>query len=245
MNITSVGGRELYSILLGDNSPFGKPYNANPVELNETLNGERIEISNALKADPTKFQVSDIQNATSKIRRADCFEPSASFNLTELPKDKSSDNFERANDIDINDERVQSIVNNYIKVSLGSGMKGGIPTKERISEYYGNMAKRLDTAYSDGKFTKDEYDELNKMLSEHMEHITVCAERKAARRAIGGERGSLSPAAARPVILKQLSMTSEEYMAEMDAKISEYVEKHFKIDRTSLLAMFNSIRYGK
>ena len=40
-------------------------------------------------------------------------------------------------------------------------------------------------------------------------------------------------------------MTSEEYMAEMDAQISEYVEKYFKIDRTSLLAMFNAVRYGK
>ena len=235
MNITSVGGRELYNILLGDNSPFGKPCNAKPVELNETLNGESIEISNALKADPSKFQVSDIQNSTSKIIR----------DLTKMPKDNSSDSFERANDIDINDKRVQSIVNNYIKVSLGSGMAGCIPTKERISEYYGNMAKRLDTAYSDGKFTKDEYDELNKILEEHMEHSTVCAERKAARRAIGGERGSLSPAAARPVILKQLSMTSEGYMAEMDAKISDYVEKYFKIDRNSLMQLFNSFRYGK
>ena len=46
-------------------------------------------------------------------------------------------------------------------------MAGGIPTKERISEYYGNMARRLDVAYSDGKFTKSEYYELNKMLEEH------------------------------------------------------------------------------
>lgn len=245
MKITSIGGRELYSILLGNDSPFGKPYSANPIELNETLAGDRVDISNAVKANATKFQVTDIKSDTSKIKRADCFELSVSFNLTELPKGKSSDYFVKANDIDINDERVQSIVNNYIKVSLGSGMAGGIPTKERISEYYGNMARRLDVAYSDGKFTKSEYYELNKMLEEHMEHTAVCTERKAARRAIGGERGSLSPAEARSVILKQLSMTSEEYMAEMDAQISEYVEKYFKIDRTSLLAMFNAVRYGK
>lgn len=36
-------------------------------------------------------------------------------------------------------------------------MVGVIPTKERISEYYGNMVKRLDAAYSDGKFTKGGY----------------------------------------------------------------------------------------
>ena len=43
-------GRELYSILLGNDSPFGKPYGANPIELNETLAGDRVDISNAVKA---------------------------------------------------------------------------------------------------------------------------------------------------------------------------------------------------
>lgn len=241
MNITSIGGRELYSILLGKESPFGS---SSSVELNETLEGSRIDISKVLNTDPTKFQVTDIQNDMSKLKQADYFETSASFDLAKLPKDTSSDYFERANDIDVNDKHIQSIVNNYVKVSLGSGMVGGIPTKERISEYYGNMAKRLDTAYSDGKFTKEEYDELNKMLEDHMEHSTVCAERKAARCAIGKERGSLSPAAAKPIILKQMSMSSEEYMADMDAKISEYVEKYFRIDRVSLMQLFNRIRYG-
>ena len=63
MNITSIGGRELYSILLGNDSPFGKPCSANPIELNETLAGDRVDISNAVKANATKFQVTEIGRA--------------------------------------------------------------------------------------------------------------------------------------------------------------------------------------
>lgn len=242
--ITSMSSRELYKILTGYDYPHGS--SSGWTELKETINGENVDVSKAV--DAAKAQEMTIGSDLSKITMSDRFESSDKIVFAELQAEsskKSSDRFESANDIDINDEHIQSVVNNYIKVSLGSSMPGGIPTKERISEYYGNMAKRLDTAYSDGKFTKDEYDKLNKMLEEHMEHTTVCAERKAARRTIGGERGSLSSSAARPVILKQLSMTSEEYMAETDSKISEYVEKYFKIDRASLLAMFNSVRYGK
>ena len=117
MNITSIGGRELYSILLGKESPFGS---SSSVELNETLEGSRIDISKVLNTDPTKFQVTDIQNDMSKLKQADYFETSASFDLAKLPKGTSSDYFERANDIDVNDKHIQSIVNNYVKVSLGS-----------------------------------------------------------------------------------------------------------------------------
>ena len=68
---------------------------------------------------------------------------------------------------------------------LTLGMDNGIPTKERIAEYYGRMAKRLDEAYEAGKFTKEEYDYLNAGIAERMEHSTACAEDTAARRAVG------------------------------------------------------------
>lgn len=42
-----------------------------------------------------------------------------------------------------------------ICVRLASDIHGGIPTEERIAEFYGGMAKRPDDAYSEGKFTKD------------------------------------------------------------------------------------------
>lgn len=34
-------------------------------------------------------------------------------------------------------------------------------------------------------------------------------------------------------------------MAEQDRMTSEYVEKYCKLDRVSLMKLFNSIRYGK
>lgn len=237
MNITSVGGMELCNILLGKDSPYWKSSNEF-VELNETVQGDSVDFSKVV-VDPEKSKDFELHTEElGKLKKVDRFEYSDSI-TSDISKSTSSDYYGRVTERDL------GVMDYYIKVSLGSGMINGIPTKERIAEYYGDMAKRLDTAYSEGKFTKDEYDELNGMLLDHMEYITVCAERNKAFYAIGKEHGSLSPAAAKEATLKKLSMSSEEYMAEMNAKISEYVEKYFKIDRVSLLELFNKIRYAK
>ena len=85
MNITSIGGRELYSILLGKESPFGS---SSSVELNETLEGSRIDISKVSNTDPTKFQVTDIQNDMSK----DSLNKSL-FKTTQYPKFRLNEHF--------------------------------------------------------------------------------------------------------------------------------------------------------
>lgn len=117
---------------------------------------------------------------------------------------------------------------------------GSVPTKESIAEYYGNMAKRLDTAYAEGKFTKEEYDYINKGIAERMEHSADCAEETAAFFKVGHDR-SMSQSS----FEKRMSMTREERKADLRDEINEYIEKYFKIDRALLLAMFNSVRYGK
>lgn len=132
-----------------------------------------------------------------------------------------------------------------IRAGLESGYTNGLVTKERIAEFYGAMAKRLDEAYKEGKFTGSEYGELSEMIEMRVEKQATLTERLTASYALGRERGSLSPAAAKEAILRKQSMTSEEFMAEQDKLINEYVEKYFKIDRTSLMQLFNSCRYGK
>lgn len=132
-----------------------------------------------------------------------------------------------------------------IQLELERGYTNGIVTKERIAEYYGAMAKRLDEAYAEGKFTKDEFDELNEMITSQVEKDAGLYERLKASYALGKERGSLSYEAAMEVIHRQKNMTSEEFMAEREQMISDYVEKYCKIDRIALMKLFNSIRYGK
>lgn len=132
--------------------------------------------------------------------------------------------------IDFNDINVWRTVTSRSIIELGRGIEGAVPTKERIAEYYGNMAKRLDEAYAEGKFTKEEYDYLNEGIAEHMEHSADCAEETAARRAVGYNR-SMSLQS----FEKRMSMTREERKADLKAEIDEYIEKYFKIDRTSLM----------
>ena len=132
-----------------------------------------------------------------------------------------------------------------IRSDLQSGYTNGLVTKERIAEYYGAMAKRLDDAYKEGKFTDSEYGELNEMIETRVEKQAALTERLAASYALGKEWGNLSPDAAEEAVLRKHSMTSEEFMAEQEQKINDYVERYFKIDRVALMELFNSIRYGK
>lgn len=132
-----------------------------------------------------------------------------------------------------------------IRADLESGYKNGLVTKERIAEYYGAMAKRLDDAYKEGKFTDSEYGELNEMIETSVEKQATLTERLTASYALGKEWGNLSPDAAEEAILRKHSMTSEEFMAEQEQKINDYVERYFKIDREALMELFNSIRYSK
>jgi hypothetical protein len=158
----------------------------------------------------------------------------------ESEKISNRDSFEYSDDMDFNDKYTQMVITSRTIIDLRRGIEGSIPTKERIATYFGNMAQRLDNAYTEGKFTKDEYDYLNSSIAEQMEHYTACAENTAARREIGYERSMRSPNA-----LNDKHMTKEERQAELQAKIKEYVDKRFKIDRTSLWEQFNAVRYGK
>lgn len=60
-----------------------------------------------------------------------------------------------------------------IRVGLESGYTNGLVTKERIAEFYGDMAKRLDDAYKEGKFTESEYGELNSSRSAGVDFISI------------------------------------------------------------------------
>lgn len=57
-----------------------------------------------------------------------------------------------------------------LDMKVRSGM-----TRAQLATHFGDIAKRLDAAYAEGKFTKDEYDELNAGLMESYEkYISRC-----------------------------------------------------------------------
>lgn len=136
-------------------------------------------------------------------------------------------------------------MSNGIRSELGSGCANGVATKERIAEYYGAMAKRLDEAYAEGKFTKDEFDELSEMITAQIEKEAEVSERKTAFYALGEKRYSLSPEAVSEIVQREKSMTPEERLAAREQEIRDYAERYCKIDRVALMKLFISIRYGK
>lgn len=129
-----------------------------------------------------------------------------------------------------------------IRIMTSCGMKA-----EELAEHFGGIGKRLDAAYSEGKFTKEEYDELNAGLDEYIEKMTSRSERMTAVWATGKgkmEEGLKSDLAAGITITKGDIRPIEEIQAEISDRVDEYVENVCKIDRITLLDMINSIRYS-
>ncbi|MDE6745476.1 MAG: hypothetical protein K2J72_02430 [Oscillospiraceae bacterium] len=243
MNITSMSNRELYKTLTGYDFPGGaksddSAKNIKFVELNEPLDIDKntVEPIRLSNVDPEIMQKNKLQKGN-----AGTLKPRDSFEWSEKIYGKTqTDRPKRANDIDFNDSSVKMVIYSRSFSDLSSGIVGGVPTKERIAEHYGKMAKRLDAAYAEGKFTKEEYDYLNKGIAERMEHSAACAEETTASRAAGYDRTMSQKASER-----YLAMSKEERREYMQSQISDYIDRYFKIDRTSLMELFNSVRYGK
>ena len=245
MEITSMSNRELYKTLTGLDFPNGSKSaddtkNIKFVDLNEPFGiGKNIvEFTGSSDIDPETMQKIKLNKGDkSAIKSRDSFEYSGG---KVYDRAKTSDRLVRSNDIDFNDKYVQMVIYSKNFYALSSGIEGGVPTKERIAEYYGQMAKRLDEAYAEGKFTKEEYDYLNEGIAERMEHAADCAEDTAARRAAGYDRTMSYEAST-----KYLAMSKEERQEYFQSKVNEYIDRYYKIDRTALMQLFNNIRYGK
>lgn len=247
MNITSMSNRELYKTLTGHDFPNGAKSadsaNTKFVELNEPLDigKNTVKLTRLSDVDPELMQKIKLNKGDKSITKLrDSFEYSGGkvYIKSEADKAKTSDRLVRANDIDFNDKYTDMVIGTRSLMAICNG--GSVPTKESIAKYYGDMAKRLDTAYAEGKFTKEEYDYLNEGIAERMEHAADCAEETAALFKVSHDRSMSFKEYERT-----MSMTSEELKADFKSAINEYINKYCKIDRVSLMKLFNSIRYGK
>ncbi len=229
--ITSINRNELYKVLMGRENP----YKNNPAVLNGDtgiLNDDNtinVTAENALSSDKiSKFKpnfmadVSDTIKQDKSQNNRDRFErTSFKINLSADNKDRFTvDCFEASEIIDFREID--------LKAELNNGRGDNIPpTKEQIAEFYGRIARRLDDALKEEKITKDEFDELDKMLLEQLERQALLTERKVAFYALGGNIGN------------PLDSDSP------NQRLDSYSEQHCKIDRKSLGEQFYVVRYGK
>ena len=123
MNITSVGGQELYNILFGRD--VGNKVKLVPID----ENNQRIENDGKRQYDRFELEKVDNNPCTSSI----------------------SSLFQTGNGLYAYSFRI-----NFFK------------TDDEFARHYGEIGRRLDTAYAEGKFTEDEYNELNASLAEYI-----------------------------------------------------------------------------
>ena len=238
--ITSMNRNELYKTLVGHYKPNYTPDNKSAEKTAE--NDEKITVPE--KA--LNIKSLSVYKDLSSEQNADRFVSSGKIDYqtydlgTTGGKNRTILEF-----IPYDAKDAVNFMDSDIQLELERGYTNGVVTKERIAEYYGAMAKRLDTAYAEGKFTKDEFDELNEMIEKQVEREAYLTENKTAFYALGRKRYSLSPEAAAEIVKMEKNLTPMERLAAREQEIRDYAEKYCKIDRAALMQLFNSVRYGK
>ncbi len=157
---------------------------------------------------------------------------------------QSADEFTVSEDIDFNDPATMMFIKADCNLRLGEGCKNGVPDAKRLGEYFGGIAKRLDEAYAAGKFTVEEYDGLNKLLSESIEKRAQKAERAATFYSLGREKDGIFGGTSAAGTKMEPSQSIEEYMELMNKRLDEYASEHCRIDRELIMSILNSVRYG-
>lgn len=115
---------------------------------------------------------------------------------------------------------------------------------QMIANYYGDIGKRLDEAYAAGKFTKEEYDMLNKSIYEQMDKTISSVQATEAGEELQRKYYNLPPKERRKVDERRKLMSPEEVQEEWRSEIAAYIERFCKNDRANVLELFNNIRYG-
>jgi len=125
-------------------------------------------------------------------------------------------------------------LSNLFMVAAMSSMEkslciGGGASNDELANCLGSMDQRIDEAYSQGLFTKEEYDLLNQELEKFAERAISANERFRAWRGEYGKKKSL--------------MQIQEEMNEPDSAISKRYDI-YRIDREMICNMINRYRYG-
>ena len=136
----------------------------NQTDLFRTLTGK----------DPVKSAKVVIRETMSKTEQAEKTE------TAEKPANRDTLELTNVNDrkaSDINEDTFEHLMeyDPLLDFQIAFGM-----TKEQLATHFGGMAKRLDEAYAQGKFTEDEYNSLNDGLLEYYDRSITRCERRAA-----------------------------------------------------------------
>lgn len=240
MYFTYLTSQQVYYTLTGQDIYDDAFHKNNPFEfklLNNCSNipdGEQLDISKAKKISEISGDLKLDKDKT--VVNRDRFERSSDklvlADYAGVPSEsKNYDFFEK--------EEVKSLIESKRDQDLFFYISG--PSKEKIAEYYGNMAKRLDEAYSEGKFTKEEHEMLNEGILERMEDATVWSERSTAN-----HEAMIATGNDRKFAWQRQFMTSKQYMEEMDRRTEKFLNSgKYNIDRSALMTLFNNVRFGK
>ena len=227
MNITSVQGQDLYKIIAGNSydDDYKKVTNEELAKHGFTKVGnfDRFELSKK-STDPSKIQDGvDVSSIESILS-----DTSGRINLVLIKAKVNGGNL--------------NVVNGF-STTL---------SENEIASYIGGIGKRIDEAYAGGKFTEDEYNQLNDSLKEYAEAVTAANERAIASWTIVGENMK-----ERSMLMKngiQPAKDNEERpfedriaakRAEMNERINNYIKNVFSFDRSRLWDLINLFRYSK
>lgn len=129
------------------------------------------------------------------------------------------------------------------KTYAGVYSVGGIGDDKKLASFFADIGKRLDEAYSEGKFTEEEYNELNSGFNDYISYMkdkndTWRAEAEYNRSKIGYRN-------AMKVKEKIKTQSPEEFVAERKKAVDAILNrKGFRTPIEKMMEMINNLRYA-
>ncbi len=118
----------------------------------------------------------------------------------------------------------------------------GFTSDKDFAKHFADIGKRLDTAYAEGKFTEEEYNELNSGLNEYISYMKDKNDIwRAEREFIRSNMGYKNAMAVKDRVKVQ---SPEEFIAEKKKAIDSILERPgFRMPLEKLMEMINKMRY--
>jgi len=128
-----------------------------------------------------------------------------------------------------------------METKVGFGM-----SQEQLAQHFGEIGRQIDAAFSAGKITQQEYDDLNAGLGHYTEAVTSQAERQAAKWEVLKAMAKTTRAMVEGGASKeQMAAYAKRNMETLQDRISEFVEKHCAIDRDLMSKLIQQVRDGE
>ena len=119
-------------------------------------------------------------------------------------------------------------------------------SRDQLADHFGEVARKIDEAFSEGSITRQEYDDLNEGFKKYTETVTAREERRAAAHEVLRKNAKAMDAMmGRSASQKEMEEFAKWNRETFEDRVKELVKKSKEYDRCLMAALIERVRGGE